>query len=358
MRSASAPAMRDRAALFDCFNRPQGLGSASVPKPGGRRSWALPLLVRAGNFMQALIRGVALTEPAARQEPLIAAKSRAGDWGSIGRAVLAGLQATTLLAALLTIPLTLAEVSGQSGRVFQAADWFIWAVFASEYGLALALSDNRRRYVLTAGLSLLVVLVSFPLLPSLAAMIRLARLVRFLRPARLIALAVEALPALKSVVGRRGLLYVFSLFLFLVVVAGAAMSIAEPRTVHRNFWDGVWWAIVTATTVGYGDISPVSPLGRMIAVALMVLGICLDAALGASLAAYFVRSDRGADMTEVVTRLDRLERLLSELKTQREPHLVHYPAETAQLGTAKVAELADFVDEVSTRQTGGAEHAI
>lgn len=115
---------------------------------------------------------------------------------------------------------------------------------------------------------------------------------------------------------------------------------------------------MTATTVGYGDISPVSPLGRMIAVALMLLGICLDATLGAFLAAYFVRSDRGADMTEVVTRLDRLERLLSELKTQREPHLVHCPADTAQLVTATVAELADFVNEVSIRPTGGAEHAI
>lgn len=239
MRSASALAMRDRAALSDCFNRPQGLGSAPVPEPVGRRSGALPQRVRASNFMQALISGVALTEPAARHEPLIAAKSRSGDWGSIGRAVLARLQATTLLAALLTIPLTLAEVSGQGGRVFQIADWFIWAVFASEYGLALALSDNRRRYVLTAWLSLLVVLVSFPLLPSLAAMIRLARLVRFLRLARLVALAVGALPALRSVVGRRGLLYVFSLYLFLVVVAGAAMSVAEPRTVHGNFWDGV-----------------------------------------------------------------------------------------------------------------------
>src|SRR5215813_9347141 len=301
---------------------------------------------------------LAMTEPAVRHEPLVVTKSRAGDWGSIARAVLARLEATTLLAALLTIPLTLAEVSGQSGRVLQVADWFIWAVFASEYGLALALSDNRRRYFLTAWLSLLVVLVSFPLLPSLAAMIRLARLVRFLRLARLVALAVRALPALKLAVGRRGLLYVFSVYLFLVVVAGAAMIVAEPRTVHGNFWDGVWWAIVTATTVGYGDISPVSALGRMIAVALMLLGIGLDATLGASLAAYFVRSDRGADMTEVVSRLDRLERLLSELKTQREPHLVHWPAGTAQLVTGNVAELADFVDEASTQQTGGAELAI
>ena len=114
------------------------------------------------------------------------------------------------------------------------------------------------------------------------------------------------------------MLYVFTLFLLVIVFAGALMSLAEPQTVHGNMWDGMWWAIVTATTVGYGDISPVSPLGRVIAIVLMLFGIGLTATLAASVAAYFVSSDKGNDLHEVVARLDRVECLLEEAKAREQ----------------------------------------
>jgi voltage-gated potassium channel len=116
--------------------------------------------------------------------------------------------------------------------------------------------------------------------------------------------------------GRQGLAYLVAVFLLLVAVAGAVMSLAEPQTVKGNLWDGMWWAIVTATTVGYGDISPVTPLGRLVAIALMMVGIGLTATLAASVAAYFVSEDKGGDISEVVARLDRVERLLLKLGDQ------------------------------------------
>ena len=106
-----------------------------------------------------------------------------------------------------------------------------------------------------------------------------------------------------------------ALFVLLVVMAGAIMSLVEPQTVKGNMWDGMWWAVVTATTVGYGDISPATPEGRLVAVALMLFGIGLTATLAASVAAYFVNQDSGSDMAEVVARLDRVERLLLDRKS-------------------------------------------
>jgi len=190
-------------------------------------------------------------------------------------------------------------------------------LFLTEYLLGLTLAHDRWSYAKKAWLGLVVVLVSFPLLPALFALVRLARLARLLRLARLVGISARAFPALKSTVGRRGVLYVAALLLLLVTVAGAIMSLAEPQTVKGNLWDGMWWAIVTATTVGYGDISPATPVGRLIAIALMLLGIGLTATLAASVAAFFVTQDRGSDSVEIAARLERVEQLLMELKGQR-----------------------------------------
>jgi len=233
------------------------------------------------------------------------------------RTMLARLEVAVILAALGSVPLTLVEVNGQNGVSFQVADWTIWTVFAVEYVLAFTLADDRRHYFVGAWLPLLVVIVSFPLLPSLFALARLARMIRLLRLVRLSAFGARLVPALRSTLGRRGLVYVFALFLLLVVMAGAIMSLVEPQTVKGNMWDGIWWAIVTATTVGYGDIAPTSAPGRLVAVALMLFGIGLTATLAASVAAYFVKADQGsADLNEVVARLQRVESLLVDLKKQ------------------------------------------
>jgi len=237
-------------------------------------------------------------------------KSTRAGWRSAGKAILPRLEVVVILAALLSVPLTIVEVNGQNGASFQAADWIIWSAFAIEYLLALSLADDRRRFVVSAWLSLLVVVISFPLLPALFGIVRLARLARLLRLLRLVAFGARLVTALQATVGRRGFLYVLALFVLLLVMAGAIMSLVEPQTVKGNMWDGMWWAIVTATTVGYGDISPATPAGRVVAVALMLFGIGLTATLAASVAAYFVNQDSGNDMAEVVARLDRVERLL------------------------------------------------
>jgi len=241
-------------------------------------------------------------------------KSTRAGWRSAGKAILPRLEVVVILAALLSVPLTIVEVNGQNGASFQAADWIIWSAFAIEYLLALSLADDRRRFVVSAWLSLLVVMISFPLLPALFGIVRLARLARLLRLVRLVAFGARLVTALKATVGRRGFLYVLALFVLLLVMAGAIMSLVEPQTVKGNMWDGMWWAIVTATTVGYGDISPATPAGRVVAVALMLFGIGLTATLAASVAAYFVNQDSGNDMAEVVARLDRVERLLLDQK--------------------------------------------
>ena len=115
---------------------------------------------------------------------------------------------------------------------------------------------------------------------------------------------------LQAIFGRRGVKYVAALTIVLVLAAGGLFNVVEAGS--SGFWDGLWWAIVTTTTVGYGDIAPATPMGRILGVVLMLTGIGFVAAIGASIAAYFIENDDNEDLKQIVDRLERIEGLLQD----------------------------------------------
>jgi voltage-gated potassium channel len=98
------------------------------------------------------------------------------------------------------------------------------------------------------------------------------------------------------------------------VLGGGAAFAAVEKEQHLSAWDGVWWAITTVTTVGYGRPFVTTDGGRIIAICLMVTGIGFVAVLTAAAAERFVRSRREVEraiehqLEEVIRRLDAIER--------------------------------------------------
>ena len=103
------------------------------------------------------------------------------------------------------------------------------------------------------------------------------------------------------------------------VVAGAAQATFDSHE-FPSMWDGVWWATSTITTVGYGDVTPHTDSGRVIAIFMMVSGIGFVALLTAAVAERFIRDERESDVSierhlinvteelrQIRRRLDRLE---------------------------------------------------
>jgi voltage-gated potassium channel len=207
-----------------------------------------------------------------------------------------------LVAAIASVPLTMAE-TGHSSVWLYVADWLIWAVFVVAFLALVVTAPNRGAYLKRDWLTVAIILVSFPALPSAFGITRVLRLLR------LAALTARAVPAVRAVFGRLEVVYLAFVTVFVIVVAGAALSLMEP-SLHGDFWAGLWWAVVTATTVGYGDISPSTLPGRLVAVVLMFVGIGLTSTLAAAVAAYFVSHDRKDEHAELVEKLDRLEQLL------------------------------------------------
>ena len=110
--------------------------------------------------------------------------------------------------------------------------------------------------------------------------------------------------------------------LVVTVASGLAMRVVD-RSEFDNVWIGLWWAVQTVTTVGYGDIVPHNPGGRIVGAGLMLAGIAFLTVLTAMITAALVESLRRryeetsdavveSKLDEVTERLERLETLLRE----------------------------------------------
>ncbi len=222
-----------------------------------------------------------------------------------------------LLLAVALIPLLLAPVfvdlSDEAEAVILAVDWFIWAAFAADFGVKLAVAPQRRLYLRSHWLEAAMVLLPF-LRP-----LRVARLLRFARAGT--ALGFNA-RTLRKLAGERGTRLVAAAAL-VVLVAGASLVLLAERESEtsniRSFDDALWWAITTMTTVGYGDRYPTTAAGRGVAAALMLFGIAALSALTATIAAFLVREDESEVLREIGELRDELRELRAEVSGPHEP---------------------------------------
>ena len=111
-----------------------------------------------------------------------------------------------------------------------------------------------------------------------------------------------------------------------VVVAGGILIRLLDHTEYSSIWVGMWWAVQTVTTVGYGDVTPVKPSGRLVATVVMLEGIAFLAITTAVITSAFVaraeaeRAAKAADddpmnedrLVKLEAQLNRIEAMLRD----------------------------------------------
>ena len=121
------------------------------------------------------------------------------------------------------------------------------------------------------------------------------------------------LSLLSTVFNSRRLRTILGALIFFVLLFGYIFYVTEDDV--NTFGDGIWWALVTVTTVGYGDITPATTLGRFVASALMFLGLGLIATVTAIVSAKFVQNfvDHHTN-DDVLEKLEEISDEINELK--------------------------------------------
>ena len=118
---------------------------------------------------------------------------------------------------------------------------------------------------------------------------------------------------LETLFNSRRLRTILAVLIFFIFLFGYLFYVSEPDV--RNLGDGIWWALVTITTVGYGDITPVTTLGRVVASSLMLLGLGLIATITAIVSAKFIQNfvDHHTN-DDVLEKLDEMQLELDDIK--------------------------------------------
>lgn len=219
------------------------------------------------------------------------------------------LEIADLCATLALLPVIAWEVSAEppTPRPLGAINWFLFAVLVVLAALRLRHGGWGRMSRAGRATELVLVGVAFPPIAAATGPVRLFRLLR------LPLLGVRSLRALRERVVERGSLLVGLCALFAAVVGSFVIlefERAKPGSEIDTLPDALWWAAATMTTVGYGDLAPVTFPGRVVAVLLMVVGIALFGLTTALLAKWLVG---GRDGGEPATKAD-LEMIRKELR--------------------------------------------
>ncbi len=193
-----------------------------------------------------------------------------------------------------------------SGRV-GIIDVLVWCFFLLETLVLLWCVDDRRRYLLSNWCNVLILaggVLMFLDIPAVSGL-------RVLRLLVILTMLLNTSGVYRQLMTRNHLGSTLAVCFFIILISGTVMSVLDPNV--QTPLDGIWWAWVTVTTVGYGDIVPSTSAGRLFASFLILMGIGLVSLLTASISALFVRQNEASQTRRLRDQKKRIAELEAQL---------------------------------------------
>lgn len=219
--------------------------------------------------------------------------------------------------AIIVAMITWIEITMDlSSRVIQISNILnsvIWVIFVSDYFYRFKISENKKVFILNNKIDLISIIPVNTLFKALR-IFKIGKVLKLFKVFRTMIFFSRIKTSFEKFIRTNNFHYVLYSTIMIVFLGATGISIVEKM----NLSDSLWWSFVTATTVGYGDISPETSIGRIIAAILMIVGIGFIGMLTGTIATFFIKNiDKKCSYKEKViedikNQLDNIDELTYE----------------------------------------------
>lgn len=204
------------------------------------------------------------------------------------------------------------QLQPSTTNLLDLIDNIILIVFAIDYFTRLYLAKDKKNFLIHNIIDLIAI-IPFNSMFQAARFLRLSRLLRFTKLFRSVALLLKFRKHIDRFIKTNNFHYVVWITLITLLIGTLGIHFKEGVTLGN----ALWWSFVTITTVGYGDISPTTPIGRLLAGFLMLIGIGFLSMLTGTIATFFLNrkgstSYKNETIENVKSKLDNFEGLSIE----------------------------------------------
>ena len=224
------------------------------------------------------------------------------------------------------------EIEKEYGTLLYVVEWIFTLLFTIEYALRIYSAPNRKEYIFSfmGVVDLLAIIPTYMMFiyPPIKYLldIRIIRLIRIFRVLKLTNYVRGAYTMQIALRSSRPKIIVFLLSIFIVVIiVGTLMYIVEgPADGFNSIADSIYWAIITLTTVGYGNIVPETIVGKFLAAFIMILGYAVIAVPTGIVSSEFTRNKKLRKQKErqhkiiekenkIISMLEKLDKKIDKL---------------------------------------------